>query len=90
MDEIQNKNLLRNKEVLGEIGRHQWIESEKAGHDIGFEKASTDWLIKFSKAWMSYHLPKQKSAEIRKSEETENKNSSLKRKAQSKASSKKR
>jgi hypothetical protein len=29
-----------------DILRHQRIESEKAGHDIGFERALTDWIIK--------------------------------------------
>ena len=26
-----------------EILRHKWIESEKAGKDIGFERAMIDW-----------------------------------------------
>ena len=26
-----------------EILRHKWIESEKAGYDIGFERALLDW-----------------------------------------------
>jgi Domain of unknown function (DUF4032) len=34
-----------------EILRHKWIESEKAGHDIGFERALTDWIIKHRAAW---------------------------------------
>ena len=29
-----------------EILRHKWLESEKAGYDIGFEKALLDWCIK--------------------------------------------
>jgi len=29
-----------------EILRYKWIESEKAGVDIGFEKALLGWLIK--------------------------------------------
>lgn len=29
-----------------EILRYKWIESEKAGMDIGFEKALLGWLIK--------------------------------------------
>ncbi|MDR3404151.1 MAG: hypothetical protein P4L99_16760 [Chthoniobacter sp.] len=31
-----------------EILRYKWIESEKAGVDIGFEKALLGWLIKQS------------------------------------------
>jgi hypothetical protein len=34
-----------------EILRHKWIESEKAGHDIGFERAAVDWLVKYRSAW---------------------------------------
>jgi hypothetical protein len=31
-----------------EILRYKWIESEKAGVDIGFEKALLGWLVKNS------------------------------------------
>ena len=55
-----NEKLLNNKKAVEEINRHQWIESEKAGYDIGFETASVDWLGKFSAAWMQYHMPKRK------------------------------
>ena len=34
-----------------EILRHKWIESEKAGYDIGFERALTDWIIKHRSKW---------------------------------------
>jgi len=34
-----------------EILKHKWIESEKAGHDIGFEHALTDWIIKHRANW---------------------------------------
>jgi hypothetical protein len=34
-----------------EILRHKWIESEKAGHDIGFEKALLDWIVKHRSGW---------------------------------------
>lgn len=34
-----------------EILKHKWIESEKAGHDIGFEKALTDWIMKYRSKW---------------------------------------
>lgn len=29
-----------------EINRHKWYESEKAGYDIGWERAATDWLVR--------------------------------------------
>ena len=34
-----------------EIMRHKWIESEKAGYDVGFEKALLDWLVKHRPTW---------------------------------------
>lgn len=49
--------LLKNKDVLKEIERHKWLESEKAGHDIGFEKASRDWVNRYSREWMRQHRP---------------------------------
>lgn len=54
---IDQDTLLRDKRVLAEIDRHLWIESEKQGRDIGFDQAKEDWVKKFSKAWMSYHMP---------------------------------
>lgn len=34
-----------------EILRHKWIESEKAGHDIGFEAALFDWVTNCRALW---------------------------------------
>jgi hypothetical protein len=34
-----------------EILRHKWIESEKAGRDIGFDRALTDWIVKHRSKW---------------------------------------
>src|SRR6266481_3211885 len=34
-----------------EIMRHKWFESEKAGHDVGFEKALLDWLVRHRATW---------------------------------------
>ena len=53
----ERDKLLSDKRVVDEINRHLWIESEKAGRDIGFDKAKEDWLANFSKAWMRYHYP---------------------------------
>lgn len=53
------KELLKNREVVEEIERHKWFESERAGYDVGFENAAEDWLKKFSVAWLSYNMPAQ-------------------------------
>jgi hypothetical protein len=36
---------------LKEILKHKWIESEKAGKDVGFSFALTDWIRYHRKAW---------------------------------------
>jgi len=49
----------RKQDPLGEINRSQqeeiikykWIESEKAGKDIGWERARQEWLDKHFPAW---------------------------------------
>ena len=48
------KNSVLYKEFLAEreeILKHKWIESEKAGSDIGFEKALLDWIMKHRSNW---------------------------------------
>ena len=48
------KNSVLYKEFLAEreeILKHKWIESEKAGKDIGFEKALLDWIVKHRSSW---------------------------------------
>jgi len=52
-NELVRESLLY-KEFLAEreeILRHKWFESEKAGHDIGFEKALLDWIVKHRSSW---------------------------------------
>jgi|TARA_Y100000114_G_C11593552_1_gene246926 hypothetical protein len=44
------------KEFLAErdeILRHKWIESEKKGKDIGFERALLDWIKNHRTDWKS-------------------------------------
>jgi len=38
-------------EERNEILKHKWLESEKAGHDIGFEKALLDWVFNHREKW---------------------------------------
>jgi len=50
------KNSVLYKEFLAEreeILRHKWIESEKLGQDIGFERALLDWIVKYRSTWRS-------------------------------------
>ena len=57
-DAIEGSELLKNSSLYREfqaereeILKHKWIESEKAGYDIGFERALTDWIIKHRAKW---------------------------------------
>lgn len=34
-----------------EILKHKWLESEKAGYDIGFERALLDWIRNHRESW---------------------------------------
>ena len=38
-------------EERNEILKHKWLESEKVGHDIGFEKALLDWVCNHREKW---------------------------------------
>ena len=51
-DLLKNSSLYREFQAeREEILRHKWIESEKAGRDIGFEQALTDWIVKHRSKW---------------------------------------
>jgi hypothetical protein len=51
-DLVRNSTLYREFQAeREEILRHKWIESEKAGYDIGFEQALTDWIVKHRSKW---------------------------------------
>ncbi len=63
-DLVRKSSLYREFEAeKEEIMKHKWIESQKAGHDIGFERALTDWIIKHRSKWRrSRHQPPAPSA----------------------------
>ncbi len=51
-DLLKNSSLYREFQAeREEIMKHKWIESEKAGHDIGFEMALTDWIVRHRARW---------------------------------------
>jgi hypothetical protein len=59
-DEDWVKNSSLYQEFLAEreeILKHKWIESEKTGHDIGFERALTDWIVKHRSKWRRSRQP---------------------------------
>ncbi|HMO52494.1 MAG TPA: DUF4032 domain-containing protein [Kiritimatiellia bacterium] len=36
---------------------HKWYESERAGHDVGWERASTSWMIHHRRRFDASHRP---------------------------------
>jgi len=51
-DLLKNSTLYKEFQAeRDEILKHKWIESEKAGYDIGFERALTDWIVKHRSKW---------------------------------------
>jgi hypothetical protein len=57
-DTSSSSDILKNSKVYREfqaereeILKHKWIESEKVGYDIGFERALTDWIVKHRSRW---------------------------------------
>ena len=62
-DGLQTKDLACNSLVYkkyiaerDEIEKHKWLESEKAGKDIGFDKALVDWISYHRNAWRKTKL----------------------------------
>ena len=60
MGTLKNQQIMTDERVKKEIERHRWLESEKAGSDIGFDKAAKDWMNRYSDAWIKENLAKGK------------------------------
>ncbi|HEY2713393.1 MAG TPA: hypothetical protein VGI60_12825 [Chthoniobacterales bacterium] len=61
------RNSVLYKEFLAEreeILKHKWIESEKAGADIGFEKALLDWIVKHRSNWRERRMREHRMAKV--------------------------
>ena len=43
-------------DMKNEVLKHKWIESEKAGQDIGFEKALIGWVNKHRNGWVNHKI----------------------------------
>ncbi len=55
-DDLLRKSLLYRqfRAEHEEVMKHKWYESEKAGHDIGFDRALTDWNLKHRSGWLKW------------------------------------
>lgn len=65
MSFVDNRKLLRSRKVINEIERYRWIESEKCGFDIGFNKAADHWIVYHALAWLKYHSPTARKYSLR-------------------------
>ena len=56
------------KEVVEEVQKYKWIESEKLGYDIGFERAAKEWMEKHGELFEKYYesLTEQDPAPVKK------------------------
>jgi len=49
-DWVRNTRLYRQSQSIRQaIDAHKWCESERAGHDIGWEKAAVSWMIRYGR-----------------------------------------
>jgi hypothetical protein len=46
-----------------EILKHKWLESERLGYDIGFERALLDWIRKHREGWRAARRQQQQQAQ---------------------------
>ena len=45
-----------------EILKHKWLESERLGYDIGFERALLDWIRKHRESWRAARRQQQQTS----------------------------
>ena len=50
--------LLKDPEILNEVNTYKWCQSEKEGQDIGFERASREWINLYSKNYLAKRVNK--------------------------------
>jgi len=51
MPVLTKTELINDPVVRSEIDRYKWLESEKLGRDIGFDKAAEEWINRCSGEW---------------------------------------
>jgi hypothetical protein len=49
-------SFLKDELVLQEIRKHKWLESEKAGYEIGFASAAYDWICRFGNDYLNHQI----------------------------------
>jgi len=57
-------SFLKDPRAIAEIHKHKWIESQKAGREIGFATCAVDWIEKYGQAWKEIHVKEDKDYSI--------------------------
>jgi hypothetical protein len=55
LEEVLSRMFGRLAPPKEEILLHKWLESEKAGHDVGVLAAAYDWRVKYYAHWKETH-----------------------------------
>lgn len=62
MNAMQNKTWLEHfllyryvRKVEDDINLHKWYQSEKVGHDVGWDRAMVDWTIHIAESYFKNH-----------------------------------
>ncbi len=53
-------SFLKDPRALAEIRKHKWLESQKAGREIGFATAAVDWVKNYGEQWKKIHAQEYK------------------------------
>jgi len=48
---LEEKQMRDNQEQLREIEKYKWFRSEEEQHDIGLDRAATEWRAKYAAIW---------------------------------------
>jgi len=57
----KNYPFLKDDQAVNQIRKHQWIESEKSGKELGFASAAVDWINKYGEKWLNKRLKSEKN-----------------------------
>ena len=55
---VMRNALMKDPEVIQEVNRYKWIESERLGTDVGFDAAVAIWLDLHADQWVKLNKSK--------------------------------
>ena len=60
MKKEERYSYLSDPRAIAEIHKHKWIESQKAGREIGFATAAVDWIKTYGSQWKASFVHEEK------------------------------